>query len=424
MAIKDAELADEFLRQLDSSETVSLFEDQSPERDLAKNKGNPEKSRIRSAAWPGSLQSLTLEVETIDEKISEARKMGLLGDRSATTTAGGINIDQASMFLNPARPDKNLITPNSANYLMTPEYFADSPTVVPLHSKVIRFLWAWIPLGSYKLTATLQSPARLSPDWLQQQHDGAAGGSTGVAVTESYPSFGIDRLSSSGAPSEFYRDEHVTFVARRRPLSLSAQTALGVPFVSAVWAFTATFVWPQFLSIPRAFSVARSQFAMWMVMLFLWIALCVIHIFLLRPWQVTCCHGRRIVLETRWKSTATSLVSLLNAPPPIPEPGKSPPPLSPLPRDDFRQWKSWSSTIIVTVIFLCLLVACIMTLVMYKQCVECGGCAPSIHKGKIIYPDPSCYDYYISWIPGATVETPGYVPHPSSRPWFPLVPSR
>ncbi|KAF4670255.1 hypothetical protein FOZ61_000916 [Perkinsus olseni] len=453
MAIKDAELADEFLRQLDSSETVSLFEDQSPGRDLAKNQGNLEKSRMRSAARPGSLQSLTLEVETIDEKILEARKMGLLGDRSATPTAGGINRDQANMFLNPARPDKNLITPNSANYLMTPEYFADSPTVVPLHSKVIRFLWAWIPLGSYKLTATLQSPARLSPDWLQQ-HDGAAGGSADVAasstfsknstggrqgsrsvwsrhadrlllaVSESYPSFGIDRLSSSGAPSEFYRDEHVTFVARRRPLSLSAQTALGVPFVSAVWAFTATFVWPQFVSVPRAFSVAPSLFAMWMVMLFLWIALCVIHIFLLRPWQVTCCHGRRIVLETRWKSTATSLVSLLNAPPPIPEPGKSPPPLSPLPRDDFRQWKSWSSTIIVTVIFLCLLVACIMTLVMYKQCVECGGCAPSIHKGKIIYPDPSCYDYYISWIPGATVETPGYVPHPSSRPWFPLVPSR
>ncbi|KAF4680843.1 hypothetical protein FOZ62_022752, partial [Perkinsus olseni] len=119
MAIKDAELADEFLRQLDSSETVSLFEDQSPGRDLAKNKGNPEKSRIRSAARPSSLQSLTLEVETIDEKISEARKMGLLGDRSATPTAGGINIDQANMFLNPARPDKNLITPNSANYLMT-----------------------------------------------------------------------------------------------------------------------------------------------------------------------------------------------------------------------------------------------------------------------------------------------------------------
>ncbi|KAF4752723.1 hypothetical protein FOZ63_028299 [Perkinsus olseni] len=192
MAIKDAELADEFLRQLDSSETVSLFEDQSPGRDLAKNKGNPEKSRIRSAARPSSLQSLTLEVETIDEKISEARKMGLLGDRSATPTAGGINIDQANMFLNPARPDKNLITPNSANYLMTPEYYADSPTVVPLHSKVIRFLWAWIPLGSYKLTyypagkstsATLQSPARLSPDWLQQQHDGVAGGSAGVAVS-------------------------------------------------------------------------------------------------------------------------------------------------------------------------------------------------------------------------------------------------
>ncbi|EER09742.1 hypothetical protein Pmar_PMAR020036 [Perkinsus marinus ATCC 50983] len=205
MAERDAQLADEFLRQLDAKASSTVFD--SPHRcsrtvDRKRNHARKRSSTTR----PSSLQSLTLEVETIDEKISEARKMGLLSDPNVgKATAAG----PPDVLVNLTR-DRSLTTPNSANYLMTPPSLMDSPTPVLLHAKVIRFLWAWIPLGSYRLTyypagkflpSSQLTPVRFSPLW-GQQNDGTGGAASEGIMEQFYWPAGSQkatrRLASTG----------------------------------------------------------------------------------------------------------------------------------------------------------------------------------------------------------------------------------
>ncbi|KAF4658481.1 hypothetical protein FOL47_007967 [Perkinsus chesapeaki] len=390
MAVKDLEIADEYLRRLKSGKPLALFLDGESSvcsKGEVKCSGRPPPSTRHKGR-----STLTLDVETINDRITHARKMGLLNPKPGSDATHDVHLNSRI----PRTDTSRSVTPN----LATPISSLDVSLWMPVDSKIVRFLWGWIPLGSYRLTfypaGKPTTPVVLSPDGWQQCEGAGGGGASAsnglmtssvfsknsggnrqssrsvwsrhasrliLAVSESYPSFGIDRLSTSGVPAEFYRDDTVKFILRRRPLSLSPQTVLGVPLISAVWAFMATMVWPQIVSVPRAFSVRESVLGIWLTLLFIWLALCLFHIFLLRPWQIVCSSGRRIVMEARWKSSARRVMQMLNDPPAVPEPGK-PPLCSPLPRDDLRQVQSLAPTIIVTFIFICLMVGCIMTLVM------------------------------------------------------------